>query len=312
MMKTAVKPWMLFVLSLIYVESHAFVGTFYAPDNRDGIVITLKEENRVFSGTLRVEGEVYQVECFDRGGFLEGQVLGKPIRVSMSRNGPYMELSLVDVKWGALPDPATARTYVLELQGEQSSAAANYVQSGPGGTEAVVFNGMLLDRKQLEDFFNRYDRYPLPGNYWYDPVSGLYGAVGYDAFGYLRPGHEFGPMLASSSRGDSRFFINGRCLSRQEALVWRRLLGRDLRPGNYVFDELGNLGLEGRRDFRFNLYDQVDVTSYGVPPGMGEWYWTNRFGRGRDQDRRRGGYYSVPGYGPKGYGFLGDLKPREE
>ena len=89
-------------------------------------------------------------------------------------------------------------------------------------------------------------------------------------------------------------------------------MGLDLRPGNYVFDELGNLGLEGRGDFRFNLYDQVDVTSYGVPPGMGEWYWTNRFARRRGQDRKRGGYYSVPGYGPKGYGFLRDLKPREE
>ena len=301
----------LLIISFSSLAGNAFVGTYYAPDNREGTVITLKEVDGLFSGTLRVEGEVYQVECFDRGGFLEGQVLGKPIRVSISGNGPYMELTLADIKWGALPDPTTARTYVLELQGETSSAAANYVQSGPGGTQAVVFNGMLLERKQLEDFFSQYNHYPLPGNYWYDPVSGLYGAVGYDAFGYLQSGHNYGPMLAGSSRGDSRYFINGRCLSRQEALVWRQLLGRDLSPGNYLFDGSGNLGLEGHHDFHFNLFERADVTSLGIPAGMGEFYWTNRFSRGRGNKQGSRNYYGIPGYGPKGYGFLGDLKPRE-
>lgn len=311
-MKSRAVQILVLVILLFSLTGHAFVGTFYAPDNRDGIVITLKEVDGLYSGTLRVEGDVYQVECFDQGGFLEGQVLGKPIRVSATRNGPFMELSLVNVTWGALPDPTTARTYVLEMQGETSSAAANYVQSGPGGTQAVVFNGMLLERKQLEDFFKQYRHYPLPGNYWYDSVSGLYGAVGFDAFGYLQPGHQFGFMLAGSSKGDSRYFINGRNLTRSEALVWRRLLGRDLRPGNYLFDGLGNLELEGRRDFRFNLFEHADVSSLEMPADVGDFYWTNRFSRGRRDSQRRGDFYSVPGYGPDGYGFLGELQPREE
>ena len=171
---------------------------------------------------------------------------------------------------------------------------------------------MLLERKQLEDFFKQYPHYPLPGNYWYDSVSGLYGAVGFDAFGYLRPGHQFGPMLAGSSKGDSRFFIYGRNLSRNEALVWRRLLGRDLRPGNYLFDGLGNLEMEGLRDFHYNLFEHADVSSLEMPSEMGDFYWTNRFSRGRGGNQRRGDFYSVPGYGPDGYGFLGELQPGEE
>ena len=294
------------------LSAQPYIGTFYSPEHRDGIVITLKEENGMYSGTLRVEGEVYQVESWDKGGYLEGQVLGKPIRVTIAQNGPFMELSLVDLKWGALPDPNKGRTYVLEIQGENSSAAANYVQSGPGGTQEVIFNGMILDRKQLEEFHNQYHYFPLPGDYWYDPISGLYGAVGYDAFGYLKPGHEYGAMVASCSKGDSRFFINGRCLTRREALIWRQLLGRDLRPGRYHFNGDGILGWEGGRDFNFDLFDRPELSSYGVPSGMGQWYWINRFKQGRERDGKQDGYYSIPGYGPKEYGFLGDLEPREE
>ncbi|MDG2167623.1 MAG: hypothetical protein P8L44_06820 [Opitutales bacterium] len=46
------------VLAILFfsLTTQAFVGTFYAPDNRDGTVITLKEVDGLFSGTLRVEG----------------------------------------------------------------------------------------------------------------------------------------------------------------------------------------------------------------------------------------------------------------
>lgn len=74
-MKSRAIQMSVLVILLFSLTGHAFLGTLYAPDNRDGIVITLKEVDGLYSGTLRVEGEVYQVECFDQGGFLEGQVL---------------------------------------------------------------------------------------------------------------------------------------------------------------------------------------------------------------------------------------------
>lgn len=305
-MKLSIASALVLMVGLQAGFAQAFIGTFYTPDNRDGMLITLKEESGVYSGTFRGEGEVYQVECRLEGDLLVGQVLGKPIQITMGQSGPYLEITLAETKWGALIDESTLRTYILTLQGDTSSAAANYVQSAEGGEETVIFNGQILSRKELEDFFKEYDRYPRPGNYWYDPVCGLYGAVGHDAFGYMRKGHDFGPLPPNASRGDSGFYINGRCLSKREALVWRQLMGRDLRNGNYVFDDRGYFGIEGRRGDQWNLFELAEKNAYGLPSGSEGSYWTARFGRNRRGDRGWEEYYSVPGYGPSDYGFGGE------
>ncbi|MCZ6674976.1 MAG: hypothetical protein O7C75_18755 [Verrucomicrobia bacterium] len=285
----------------VFLSGQAFVGSFYAPDHEDGMLLTLKEENGLFSGTLRAEGEIYQVECKLEDGRLVGQVLGKPIQVMVHQDGPLLNLTLVDLKWGALPDDSTARSYIMQMQGESSSAAANYVQSGEGGEEIVVFNGQVLSRKQLEDFNRRYNRYPRPGNYWYDPRSGLYGAVGFDAYGYMHPGHDYGPLQSNVSRGSSRYFINNRRLSKKEALIWRQLMGRELAPGNYWFDSTGNFGKDGKSDHMFNLFNLGNI--YQDPSGLEENFWAAQFGRGRRGIRNRGGFISVPGFGSERYGF---------
>lgn len=286
---------------LCFAQNEPFVGTWYAPDHQDGMLITLKHDNGLYSGTFRGEGEVYQVQCRLENGELNGQVLGKPLAVKITGDGPYLELTLAEAKWGAVIDQSTARTYVLTLQGEQSSAAANYVQSGEGGVEAVIFNGQILERKQLEEFFKRYQRYPRPGNYWYDPVSGLYGAMGFDAFGYLHPGHDFGPLPANASRGDSGYFINGRCLTKRELLIWTQVMGREIRPGKYRFDAGGDFGMDGVRSPMFNLFNVG--RPYGAPEDMRAYYWASQFSRVRRDGKEREAFISIPGFGPERYGF---------
>jgi hypothetical protein len=252
-MKSFLVAFFFFISGSMVVSGQPFVGTFYAPGPEGGILITLKEEQGLYLGTLRIEGEVHQVECAEESGLLIGHVLGKPIRITIGQRGPYIDLTVVDLKWGALPDESTARGYVLTLQGETSSAAADYVQAIEGGVETVVFNGRILERRELDEFYKRYHRYPRPGNYWYDPVSGLYGAVGFDAFGYMHPGHQYGPLTANVSGGRSRYFVNGRCLSLKEIAIWRQMMGDDLVPGHYSFDSRGNVGRKGRRDLNYTV-----------------------------------------------------------
>ena len=81
-----------------------------------------------------------------------------------------------------------------------------------------------------------------------------------DAFGYLHPGHNFGPLLANASQGDTDFFVNGRCLTKREVVIWSQLMGRPMVPGNYWFDARGNFGRKGRRDSMFNFYDFFEFT----------------------------------------------------
>ena len=300
-MKSLLVALFLFFIGSLFVSAQPFVGTYYAPGPDGGILISLKEERGLFSGTLRMGKDTYQVQCREEEGFLVGQILGKPIQVSVGQKGDRIDLTLVDLKWGALPDESTARSYVLTLQGETSSAAANYVQVTEGGVETVVFNGQVLGRRELDEFYKKYKRYPRPGNYRYDPMSGLYGAVGYDAFGYMHPGHKFGSLQASVSRGTSDYFINGRCLSRKELLIWNKLLGQKIRPGRYRFDSDGNFGVVGRRDHMFNLFKLG--RAYETPEEMRDNFWAAQFGRGRKGANNRDELISVPGFGPEGYGF---------
>ncbi|MDA0347773.1 MAG: hypothetical protein O3C43_06895 [Verrucomicrobia bacterium] len=274
------------------------------PDNEDGMLITLSEDQGVYSGTFRGEGEVHQVACKLEDGLLVGTILGKPLHITMFQDGPYLELTLVGMTWGALIDQSTARTYVLTLQGETSSAAANYVQSTLAGEQTVIFNGQILSRRQLEDFFKQYQRYPRPGSYWYDPNSGLYGAIGYDAFGYMRKGHDYGPLQSNVSRGDSRLYVNGRCLSKREARVWGQLMGQELGPGNYIFDERGSFSIEGNRGSQWNLFDLAEKNTSGFHEDLESKHWTSRFGRGRRGERDWDEFISVPGFGPADYGFV--------
>ena len=65
------------------------------------------------------------------------------------------------------------------------------VATGCGGDDEVVINGRELEPEQIAQIEKRYGQPPRPGEYWYDPVSGLYGVVGYPAFGFMLPGHDF-------------------------------------------------------------------------------------------------------------------------
>src|SRR4051794_2225846 len=88
---------------------------------------------------------------------------------------------------------------------------------GSRKTPAVVINGRNLSEQQVLALKQTYGARPRPGNYWYDARSGLYGVVGYPAYSFMSPGHDFGPLPANASRGTSGVFVNGRQLPRAEA-----------------------------------------------------------------------------------------------
>jgi len=170
---------------------------------------------------------------------------------------------------------------------------------GPSGT-AVRINGLVLTPDQIQGIRTLYGVSPVPGDYWYDAVSGLYGSMGQQAAGMMLPGHQLGVLSEDASSGDSGVFINGRELTGTEVGYISRLLDTPAIPGRYWLDAFGNCGIEGIMIPLVNFYE-VSRARFGA--GGGDNFWSSHFGAGNFDSGNTRGYVSVPGHGPVGYGF---------
>src|SRR5437660_1186116 len=56
----------------------------------------------------------------------------------------------------------------------------------------VRVNGLVLTDSQLAQLEGLYHIRPIPGDYWYDSLCGLYGLIGGPAVGLMYPGHKLG------------------------------------------------------------------------------------------------------------------------
>jgi hypothetical protein len=118
----------------------------------------------------------------------------------------------------------------------------------------TVINGVVLTDQQKAQFVRMYGVQPLAGEFWYDPRSGLWGVKGREAFGLIRPGHDYGSLSSNASAGTTGVFINGRQINLAEAIYIRNLLG-SVMPGRWWLDGAsGYFGLEGYAMPAGNLY----------------------------------------------------------
>jgi hypothetical protein len=174
----------------------------------------------------------------------------------------------------------------------------------------VVINGRPLDQNQIAQFRSRYGMAPVPGEYWYDGRSGLYGVIGSSSAGFMLPGHEFGSLKADASRGNTGVYLNGRNLPQDELMVMNFIWQSYIQPGRYWLDGNGNLGYEGSSYPVGNLLVQIQALSQigyvgggGTGGGGGgDNIWSSRVSAGNYYSDGSAGYVSVPGYGPVGYG----------
>ena len=167
----------------------------------------------------------------------------------------------------------------------------------------VIINDYTLTSRDKEDIQQLYSVRVIPGQYWYDPYTGMFGNVGGPALGVMYPGHQFGTLSSTASNGKSGVFINGRQLQVAEALSLAHLLGYNrYLPGRYWMAANGSFGIEGYAVALGNIYAalaaQLQRTSRG-----GDNFWTNGLYSGGNyytgaDGRPSQGYVSVPGYGP--------------
>jgi hypothetical protein len=158
----------------------------------------------------------------------------------------------------------------------QPAAAASPAAERQAGT-GIFVNQRELSPAEIEQLRQTYGAVAPKGRYWYDAKSGLFGYWGFEAAGYLRPGHDFGPLAANASRGNTGVFLNGREINLAEAAYFQRIFGVVYRGRYWLDGETGNLGVEGNPTPIVNLVAAVRQAQ-AAAGGRGEYHW--RDGKG--------------------------------
>ena len=145
------------------------------------------------------------------------------------------------------PDPGSAPRASPAPDAGTAPTARVAEQSTPTNSTGVFINGIEATRAQLDDLRNMYGAAPPAGQYWYDTRSGLYGAWGHEAAGYIRPGHHFGDLPEDASNGNTGVFINGRNINMTEAMFFQRIFGAVYQGRWWLDGATGNVGMEGNQ-----------------------------------------------------------------
>ncbi len=299
-----IKNTLLFFLALsIGVDmslAQDFSGKFTMPTEAGLAILTWKKGGpQQYSGTLSSAGYEVALEGNVTGGVLEGLINDGSGLVVFQAQFQQEILMLTFSETDGFGNPIPGASQVLYFEKSQDIEQENIANNAKG----VTINGVALTNAQTTELESTYGVTPLPGNYWYDSVSGLYGVVGYQAFGFMYPGHDFGQLKRNASRGDSGVIVNGRELSQTEWLIWSYMLGSVIQMGSYWLDAQGNAGYEGNPQPIVNLYMAAQQNGYNGRGGSGDNFWSSRFSAGNYDSGNQRGYVSVPGHGPVGYGF---------
>jgi hypothetical protein len=290
-------------LSCTTAEGQDFSGSYTYRDESVNVKLTLrKSAGGEYRGSIAATEGSLDVVGKAKNGVLRGAVGDDLDAITFEARLNQDELSfvMVELNDNGSPMSETAQTYVFK---RASSARSGGQETQKKSNGKVIINDVVLSGDQIAELTRTYGVKALPGNYWYDAKCGLYGVVGYPAFGFMRPGHQFGTLKRDASQGNTNAFVNGRELPLAEYTVWSYMVGAWIQPGEYWLDAQGNAGYEGNPAPVINLYTLGKQNSYRGQGGSGDNFWSSRFSAGNYDSGNTRGYVSVPGYGPVGYGF---------
>lgn len=182
------------------------------------------------------------------GGEVSGARGGEVSGARGGERGAAIEVTVNGANFGGEPmQVAHVRGQVERLVRAIEAAAAQAVHLRARRSEPrrrVVVNRVALSDERVA-VLERHLGGPLAdGDYWYDRVSGAWGAIGGPTLCSLRPSLTLGgPLRADSSWGATALFVNGRELDENDAAALRRLI--DIPPGRYWIDAARDFGMEG-------------------------------------------------------------------
>jgi hypothetical protein len=286
---------------LLSISSFAqdYSGTYTLNTGSGQIILVLeKNESGIYNGSLSGNNTVIKITGQVLNGLLSGRAgdENSPVVFVAGIQNQVLTLTMAEVDLYGNINPATSQ--VLSFIRSDKSPPSIAQNSGD-----VIINNTVLSKEQIREIATRYGVEPKAGNYWYDPVSGLYGVSGYPSYGFMFPGHNFGVLQKNASSGNTGVLINGRELPQLEWAVLSYVIGYYIQPGSYWLDSNGNVGYEGNKNPVLNLFVLARQNNYNGKGVGGDNFWSSRFSAGNSNQDNSQGYVSVPGYGPVGYGF---------
>ncbi len=289
------------LISYVFLMGQDFSGQFYVESANGEVVLMLKPDNQGgYQGQLTGNNNIFILHGTVQNGLLKGTVGDEGIFFQAQLSDGYLIITMNEIDELGDPIPETMQTLTFRRQREGQIPISDRKELN--GKE-IIINGVVLSEEQITELSETYGVNPKPGKYWYDSLSGLYGVVGYPAYGFMLPGHKFGDLSPTASNGNTGVIVNNRELPQSEWAVWSYMIGYWIQPGSYWLDHQGNAGYQGNPTPVINLFLAAQQNAYRGQGSSGDNFWSTRFSAGNyDSDNQRG-YVSVPGYGPVGYGF---------
>ncbi len=142
-------------------------------------------------------------------------------------------------------------------------AFGNAAEPMGNSNSGVLVNEAPLSPDQVGQLQQVLGSAVLPGEYWYDSFSGLWGYKGGPYSGQILAGLNLGgPLRADASGGGTGVFINGREIHPMEYAQLQRNFGM-INPGRYWLNAQGIGGYEGG-PAQFNLAFSANGGSGGA------------------------------------------------
>ncbi len=299
-----VSSFILLIILLFTASTIAkdFSGRYMVQSDGGIIYLTLNHNGKGhYSGTLNGNNAMFHLSGSLNNKVLSGTIGDEldGIHFQATLNEEEIRLTMFEVDHNNRPLPETTQ----QLSFRKTGDIATDPNANQDKAIRISINYQRLSASQVNDLRKTYGIEPKPGDYWYDSNSGLYGVVGYPAYGFMYPGHDFGTLNRGASAGNTNVLVNGRELPQQEWAVWSYMIGYWIQPGSYWLDKNGNAGYQGNPLPVINLYAAAKQNAYRGRGGSGDNFWSSRFSAGNYDSGNQRGYVSVPGYGPVGYGF---------
>jgi hypothetical protein len=137
----------------------------------------------------------------------------------------------------------------------------------------IIINDEVVPAQTIAQLESTFKIKFVPGNYWYDRLTGAFGLKGGPCAGVGVAGLNIGGLLKSNaSTGGTGVFINGRDLHTQDVLAFQTFM--QVIPGRYWMDAYGNFGYENVPYVLGNVY-QLYRAKFSKGGGATSYYKNN-------------------------------------